>query len=199
MTPDPTPSTETRTEGNADRVLVVMRHSKSSWHTGAPDHERPLSARGQRDALAAGAWLAERGIEPERAVVSTSLRTRQTVDHVAAGGAGLGAIDFDRAVYETDEQGLLELVRATDDSVRTLLLIGHNPTLEDLIRLLARRVGNHKWWAALDLKFPTSAIAVIGFDGAWTDVEPGVGALLAYQVPAVSAHRTARPRGPDPQ
>lgn len=167
----------------SDRFLVVMRHSKSSWSSGAADHERPLSGRGRRDGFAAGAWLAGRGIEPERVLVSTSTRTRETLAQVVAGGARLGDVEFSREVYDADAEDLFQLVRGTDDSARTLLLIGHNPAVEDLVHLLARRVGNHEWWASMDAKFPTSAMAVIGFDGDWTDVEAGVGALLAYAVP----------------
>lgn len=168
---------------NADRILVVMRHAKSSWSTGAEDHERPLSNRGHRDGAAAGAWLVARGIVPDLAIVSTATRTRETLARVWAGGVEMGEAVFLREVYDRDRHGLLELVRDIPDSARTVLLIGHNPALEGLVRMLARRVGHHDWWGAMDIKFPTSALAVIGFDGNWTDVEPGVGALLAYEVP----------------
>ncbi|MDO5498808.1 MAG: histidine phosphatase family protein [Propionibacteriaceae bacterium] len=166
-----------------DRILVVMRHAKSSWSTGLPDHQRPLSGRGRRDGVAAGEWLAHRGQVPELTLVSTSERTRQTLARAQRGGAEFGRVEFAAALYAGDEHDLLELIRATGRSVRRLLLIGHNPALESLIYLLARRVGNPDWWAAMDVKFPTSAIAEIGFDGDWSDVEPGVGALMAYAVP----------------
>lgn len=173
----------------SDRILVVLRHAKSSWSTGAADHERPLSERGRRDGLAVGEWLAGRGIAPDRVLVSTSTRTRETLAQVVAGGARVGDVEFSPEVYDADDHDLLRLVRATDDSARTLLLIGHNPAVEQLVHLLARRVGNHEWWASMDAKFPTSAIAVIGFDGDWTDVEAGVGALLAYAVPRGQARQ----------
>lgn len=166
-----------------DRVLILMRHAKSSWSTPAPDHERPLSARGRRDGLAAGAWLGERQLEPQLALVSDSTRTRQTVERLVLGGLTLPDVHYDREIYDGNERDLVRLIRRTPDEVTTLLLIGHNPTLEDTLHLLARRVGNHAWWAAIDEKFPTSAIAVLGFDGDWADVEAGVGALLAYEVP----------------
>ncbi|MDO5682028.1 MAG: histidine phosphatase family protein, partial [Propionibacteriaceae bacterium] len=168
---------------SSDRVLVVLRHSKSSWSTGLPDHDRPLSNRGRRDGVAAGQWLVAKGITPQRVLVSSSVRTRQTLCRVQAGGADVGPVQFLREIYDADEHDLLRLVQATDNAVETLMLIGHNPTLEDFVRLLARRVGNHSWWASMDEKFPTSAIAIIGFDGDWADVAPGVGALLAYAVP----------------
>lgn len=172
----------------SDRILVVLRHAKSSWSTGLPDHERPLSSRGRRDGAAAGEWLATRGIVPDKVIVSTAERTRQTLARVLAGGAQVGRVEHLREIYDADEHDLLGLVQAGDNSVTTLMVIGHNPSLEHFVRLLARRVGNHEWWASMDTKFPTSAIAVIGFDGDWQDVEPGVGALLHYAVP-----RGARP------
>lgn len=167
----------------ADRTLVLMRHAKSSWSTGDPDHARPLSGRGRRDGWAAGAWFVDHGLVPELAIVSTSTRTRQTLQRLTHGGATFGAIEFDSAIYGADEHDLVRLVTSAPSNVRTLLVIGHNRAIEEAVFLLARRVGNHEWWSAMDAKFPTAAIAVIGFDGDWSDVEPGVGALLAYAVP----------------
>ena len=168
---------------NADRILVALRHAKSSWSTGAPDHDRPLSGRGRRDARAAGHWLAERGVLADLSVVSTSTRTQQTLAGIVAAGAETGEVRSTRAVYDSDSTGLVEIVQELPDTARTVLLVGHHPALEELVRTLARRVGNHDWWASMDVKFPTSAIAIIGFDGNWGDVEPGVGALLDYVVP----------------
>lgn len=166
-----------------DRLLVLIRHSKSSWSTDDPDHARPLSGRGRRDGLVAGRWLVQRGLLPDLAVVSTSTRTRQTLERLTEGGARFERVVFSDEVYNAGEQGLLQLVKQADADVRTLCLIGHNPAIAKAVRLLARRVGNHEWWTSMDRKFPTSAIAVIGFDGPWSHVEPGLGALLAYVVP----------------
>lgn len=166
-----------------ERVLVLIRHAKSSWSTGDPDHARPLSGRGRRDGVAAGRWLAQHGLRPDLAVVSTSTRTRETLERLIAGGARFDRVTFADEVYDADEHGLIDLVTHADPEVRTLVLIGHNSAIEDAVRLLAQRVGNPDWWAAIDEKFPTCGIAVIGFDGKWSGVRPGVGALLAYQVP----------------
>lgn len=166
-----------------DRLLVLIRHAKSSWSTGDPDHARPLSGRGRRDGLVAGRWLVQRGLEPDLAVVSTSTRTRQTLERLSEGGARFDRVTFTDEAYDADAHGLLQLISHTDADVRTLCVIGHNPAIEDAVRLLARRVGNHRWWSAIDQKFPTSAIAVIGFDGPWSAVGPGLGALLSYTVP----------------
>lgn len=105
------------------------------------------------------------------------------MERLVEGGARFGRVSFTDEVYDADEHGLLELIKHTDPEVRTLCLIGHNPAIEDAVRLLARRVGNHEWWAAMDEKFPTSAIAVIGFEGPWAQVDRGLGALLSYAVP----------------
>lgn len=165
------------------RTLVLMRHSKSRCSTGAPDHDRPLSGRGRRDGLAAGDWLAGRGLTPELTLVSSAERTRQTLDRVTTGGAEIGAVEVVADLYASDERTVLELVSGVDDAVHTLMVVGHNPAIEETVRLLARRSGHHAWWSAMDEKFPTSAIAVIEFDSDWAKVEPASGALVAYAVP----------------
>lgn len=167
----------------ADRLLVLMRHAKSSWSTGDPDHTRPLSVRGRRDASAAGQWLDSQGLRPDLVVVSTAARTRETFSRLQKGGALFDRVVYADEVYAADQDGLLRLLSQADPEVRTLMVIGHNPAVEETVNLLARRVGNHEWWTAMDAKFPTAAIAVIGFDGDWSDVGPGDGALLAYEVP----------------
>lgn len=177
------PATPEVTPLTGDRVLILMRHAKSSWSTGLPDHERPLAARGRRDGLAAATWLTARALTPDLALVSDSVRTRQTAERLVAGGCSPARISHERELYDANERDLVRIIRRTPDEVATLMLIGHNPAIEETVHLLARRVGNHAWWAAIDEKFPTSAIAVLGFDGRWADVEPGVGALLAYEVP----------------
>lgn len=120
---------------------------------------------------------------PDLVLVSSATRTRQTLAYMSDGGSGYAASSVVPALYRADEDVVADVITTTGDTVGTLLVIGHNPAVEDAVRLLARRVGNHEWWAAMDEKFPTSAIAVVGFDGTWGDVEPGVGALLAYAVP----------------
>ena len=171
--------------GTRPRRLVVLRHAKSAWPQGVPDHERPLAARGRRDAPAAGRTLAEAGLLPDLALCSTAVRARQTWELARAEWAAPPPVRHDPRLYAAEVPDLLGVVRETPDEVGTLLLVGHNPGLEELVLELA---GDARGDALDELrtKFPTSAIAVLAWQGpAWRSLTPGA-ALLEW---------TAVPRG----
>ncbi|OYO20834.1 phosphohistidine phosphatase [Enemella dayhoffiae] len=170
--PHPTPHT-----------LVLMRHAKSSWSTDAGDHERPLSTRGRRDARAAGAWLAEQGLQPDLVLCSTSTRTRQTLSGLRDGGLEPRSVRHDRRLYEATIEELVQELHTVDAAVDTVLVIGHNGGIEEGVGFLAARRGHRDWWAAIDEKFPTAAIAVIEVAPDWRELRRGCGTLRAYQVP----------------
>ena len=117
------------------RTIVVMRHAKAE-QAGPTDFDRPLAARGHRDAVAAGAWLSETGFEPEYALVSAALRTRETWASVAEGAGWELDADFDRSLYAAGSESALDLVREMADDVQRLLVIGHNPTMASVAQLL---------------------------------------------------------------
>ncbi|TLS44021.1 histidine phosphatase family protein [Streptomyces montanus] len=165
------------------RRLVVLRHAKSAWPEGIPDHERPLAPRGRRDAPAAGHALADAGWLPDLALCSTARRARQTWELAAAQWATPPPVRHDPQLYAADVPELLAAVREVPAEVRTLLLIGHNPGLEELVLTLAGDCLND----ALDdvrTKFPTSAIAVLAWHGAtWRSLGPGTALLTSMTVP----------------
>lgn len=151
-------------------TLIVVRHAKADSPPGVPDAERPLAARGRRDARDAGAWLRAGGHLPDRVVCSTALRTRQTL-----GGLGLDApAGFDERVYANDAGDILDLLREQPGEAATLLLVGHNPAAHRLVFDLSGGAGDG---------FPTCATAVIEFDGGWSDLWPGAGRLTALWTP----------------
>lgn len=165
------------------RRLVVLRHAKSAWPVGVPDHERPLAPRGHRDAPAAGWALAETDSLPDLAVCSTAVRARRTWELASAQWGTPPPVRYDARVYAADVPELLDVVRATPDHVRTLLLVGHNPGLEELVLDL---VGDALDDTLDDLrtKFPTSAIAFLSWHGAtWAALAPGT-ALLTDMIVA---------------
>ncbi|MER5754008.1 histidine phosphatase family protein [Streptomyces sp. NPDC002088] len=165
------------------RRLVVLRHAKSAWPEGVPDHRRPLAPRGRRDAPAAGRALAEADSLPDLALCSTALRARQTWDLAAAEWGTPPPVRYDPRLYGADALDLLEVVRETPPEVETLLLVGHNPGLEELVLDLAGEGLD----GALDevrVKFPTSAIAVLAWHGAtWRALAPGTALLTSMTVP----------------
>ena len=124
-----------------DHTLYLLRHAKSSWDEPLRDHERPLDARGVRDARAAGRLLAEQGWRPDLVLCSTAVRTRQTWRHAVDAGADAGEVRYTDAVYEASAGRLLELVQATEEAVGSLMLIGHGPGLPGLADGLGARPG----------------------------------------------------------
>jgi phosphohistidine phosphatase len=164
------------------RRLVLLRHAKSEWPDVA-DHDRPLAARGRRDAPRVGRWLGESGYVPDAVVCSTALRARETWELAAAGllaavpGAS-SAVRYEPRVYEATVLGLLMLVREFPPDAATALIIGHNPGLSDLTVGLTQPPPDPPH------AFPTAAVAVLGLPGDWADAASGEARLLAFTVPA---------------
>ncbi|MFC9843065.1 SixA phosphatase family protein [Streptomyces sp. NPDC060223] len=170
------------------RRLVVLRHAKSAWPVGVADHERPLAPRGLRDAPAAGRALADADCLPDLALCSTAERARQTWELAAAQWGTPPPVRLERRLYGADVPELLAAVSEVPDHVLTLLLIGHNPGLEELVLELA---GDSLGDALDDVrtKFPTSAVAILAWHGAdWNELVPGTALLTDMVVPRGKKH-----------
>lgn len=164
------------------RRLVVLRHAKSAWPEGVPDHLRPLAGRGRRDAPAAGRALAVSDCLPDLAVCSTAVRARQTWELASGQWGTPPPVRYDRRVYAADVPDLLEVVREVPPEVETLLLVGHNPGLEELVLRLAGD-GLDDTLERVREKFPTSAIAVLAWHGrTWAALAPGAALLTEVTV-----------------
>ncbi len=167
----------------AERQLLLLRHAKSAWPDVA-DHERPLARRGRRDAPAAGRWLRTTGRVPDRVVCSTARRARQTWRLAAAELAAAPAVSFDQRVYGAVPAELLELARETAPGIRRLLIVGHDPAMQELTLALAgARAGDAGALDRVRVKFPTAAIAVLEFTGTWRQLEPARARLSAFVIP----------------
>ena len=158
----------------AGHTLVVIRHGKSDWTTGHADAERPLSARGRRQAPRTGAYLAHLGITIDLAVVSPAERTRETWDLVAPSIGATAEVRYDQAVYGAWAGGLLEIVRTLPGESATAAIVGHNPGLEELVAELAGS------WVPM----PTSALAILELPGTWVDAGTDPVRLIASGRPA---------------
>jgi phosphohistidine phosphatase len=141
------------------RTLVVLRHAKSDWSGGEADRDRPLAGRGRRQAPEAGAWLAENLDNVDLAVVSPAVRARETWRLASAELSRPPEVRVDDRVYAAWGRGLLAVVADLPPEASTVALVGHNPSVEDLVEQL---VG--EW-----VRMPTSALAVVEWDGAWSD------------------------------
>jgi phosphohistidine phosphatase len=164
-----------------ERRLVVMRHAKAE-QDGPTDFERVLTDRGRGDAAEAGAWLATQDLAPDHALVSAAARTRETWTSLAEGAGWDLEPDFDRGLYTAEPATAVDLIALVDDAVRALVVIGHNPTMATLAQLLGDGEGEPDLESALLAGFPTSAIAVFAYDGAWADLAEGSARLVGYHV-----------------
>lgn len=158
------------------RQLLVLRHGKSDWGAGFEvDFERPLKKRGIRAAKRIGRFLAERDQRPDLALSSSAVRARETARLAAAAGEWTCPLRLTGELYETTPDSVLELVRGTDDDVRRLLVVGHEPTSSALVGLLT---------GAPAPRFPTAALACVAFDApSWSALRPGAGELTWLVTP----------------
>ncbi|MEU0333604.1 histidine phosphatase family protein [Streptomyces sp. NPDC006193] len=165
------------------RRLVVLRHAKSARPEGVEDHRRPLAPRGLRDAPAAGRALAASGSLPDLALCSTAVRARRTWELASAEWGTPPPVRFDARLYAAGADRLLEVVREVPPEVETLLLVGHNPGLEELVRALAAD-GLDDTLERVRAAFPTCAVAVLDWRGAgWPALAPGTALLTSFTVP----------------
>jgi phosphohistidine phosphatase len=163
------------------KSLTLLRHAKSSWaDPGADYFDRPLNARGIEAARAIGREMRKLGLAFDAIVTSPAARAVETLAEASHGyGAPLTA-DEDSCVYLAPKALLLEIVRATDDSVSRLLLVGHNPGFELLAAALTEGDESPDR-AAMAGKYPTGALAEIAFDiDHWQVVAPGAGRLIRF-------------------
>lgn len=165
------------------RRLVVLRHAKSAWPEGVADHERPLAPRGRRDAPAAGRALAEAGCLPDLALCSTAMRARSTWELASAQWGTRPPARFEPRLYAAGAPDLLRVVHEVPSDVGTLLLVGHNPGLVELVLDLAGD-GPDDTLEAVRRKFPTSAVAILSWHGTgWQALTPGTALLTSVTVP----------------
>lgn len=154
------------------RTLVLLRHAKAQNPAGVKDVDRPLTSRGHADAAAAGAWLSHRGYDPDLVLCSPSRRTRETWHGVALALAAAPEVRYDKKVYTSSAHDLLELVTEVEDDVATVLLIGHNPSVQQLSALLDSEHVDPDG-------IRTAGAAVHSWDGSWVDCGPTTAALKA--------------------
>ncbi len=171
--------------GTRQRRLLLVRHAKSAWPDVA-DHERPLAARGRRQAPLVGAWLASNGYLPDLVLCSTARRAVQTWRLMAGGLAATPRVSSDERIYAAAWTALLDLVRQTPQTVVTLMLVGHDPGIADLTRVLSEEEAGGSAEGALQriqAKFPTGAVAVLSVAGSWQDLDTDGARLTEFVAP----------------
>ncbi len=157
------------------RELILLRHAHAEPAAdGQPDLDRPLTVQGLAEAQAAGRWLAEQGLVPDRVLCSPARRARETLEAVLE-GTGYVEQRLEERIYEATAGTLAELADAHRETER-LLLVGHNPGLERLAALMhSGQSGDYRG-------MPTSAVVVLKLPLDAT-IEPGIATLSAFWWP----------------
>jgi phosphohistidine phosphatase len=167
-------------------TLLLLRHAKSSWDVPAlADYDRPLAKRGLKAAPRMGAEIATLGLRPDLVLCSGAKRTRETLGLVLdALGTPFPQVVYDDEIYMAPPTGIMQILRRQAADLANVMVVGHNPGLEELAELLVGR-GDDGLRETLEEKFPTCALAVITFAvDSWADIAPGTGTLVHFLTPA---------------
>jgi phosphohistidine phosphatase len=158
------------------KKLILLRHAKSGWDDPVPrDFDRPLNAKGRQ--------AREAGIRFDQVIASPALRVTETLAEFAGGYGDMPEPSYDRRIYLASAQALLEVIQGADDAAGSVLLVGHNPGLEDLVFLLVPE-GEDEAREQVEEKYPTASIAEIDLEvDRWADTEIGSGSLARFTRP----------------
>lgn len=158
--------------------LFLLRHAKAGWaEPGMRDFDRPLDAAGKEHAEATGIAMRDGGYTPELVICSSARRARETLEGIAKNLA-TGRVTYTEGLYSTDAAGYVDIIRDAPP-VGSILMIGHNPMMEDVALALSGD-GREEARHAMVAGFPTSGLAVIRFPGTFAEAAPGKGYLDAF-------------------
>jgi phosphohistidine phosphatase len=165
------------------KQLFVLRHAKSSWDDPElEDRERPLAPRGWRTTKVMGEHIRAAGVQPAQVVCSSALRAKQTLEGVAPGGEHL----IEPELYCASAREVIERLRRVPDELPSVMVIGHNPTTQELVLELADAgtgSAEETELAQIPRKFPTGALATLTFECGWSELTPQCARLVAFVRP----------------
>jgi phosphohistidine phosphatase len=165
------------------RQLLLLRHAKSSWDDpGLADHDRPLAPRGHKALKKIAQHVSSSGMAPELVLCSSARRAVQTLDGISAALPAQVPVSVEDRLYAADPEDLLARLRAVDDDVHGVLMIGHNPGMEDLAVHLVGD-GDRALREELASGFPTAALATLTLPGSWRELGAGTARLEGFVVP----------------
>lgn len=137
------------------KSLLILRHAKSSWKDESlPDHDRPLNRRGRAAAPEVGELIRQEGLLPDLVISSSAVRARSTAELAAEAGGFDCEIQITRDLYAADPEAILAVLAGLNDRFDRVLIVGHNPGVEDLVFQLTRQIRS----------MPTAALAWIELD-----------------------------------
>ena len=164
------------------RRLVLVRHAQAA--DGAVDVDRPLTGLGRQRAAAIGRWLVDAGLVPDRVLLSPARRARQTWAQAGAQLPGEPEPVVDERIYDNAVEALFTVLREVADDGPVLALVGHNPSLAELVAALDDGSGDPAVRERLDDGLPTGSVVVLGLGtGSYADLAPGSATLEQLTVP----------------
>lgn len=158
------------------KTLLILRHAKSSWdNSHLADHDRPLSKRGKADAPRMGRLLAQEDLVPDLIISSTANRALTTAEFAALAAGYEAEIQTSRQMYLADPEDYIEILNGVKDSHDRVMVVGHNPGMEELVEELG---GQYQ-------RMPTAALAQIQLPiNSWADLAEGTeGKLVNIWLP----------------
>jgi phosphohistidine phosphatase len=165
------------------RELLILRHGKSDWNTGAADDfERPLAKRGRKAIKRIAGWIRDHGLEPDYIVSSPAERARQTALRLCRhAGLDEGSIRWEPSIYEAAPDALLDALAACPPEPKRIMLVGHNPGLDSLARYLDPAAFTGQ--SAEPNPVPTGALLRLRMPDDWSRLERGCATLLSATRP----------------
>lgn len=168
------------------KTLTILRHAKSGWDAPVErDFDRPINARGRRGAELIGSYVRRSALAIDRIIASPAVRVTDTLD-LFLPAAGLDEIEpnWDRRIYLASAATLMDVIREAGRDADHLMLVGHNPGLEDLILMLAPEDKDDPLRSAVDEKLPTAALARLDLAiTGWRDIDVGMGKMTQFMRP----------------
>jgi phosphohistidine phosphatase len=165
------------------KTVLLLRHAKSSREDPElADFDRPLTGRGRRDAPRMGAWMHEAGLKPDLVLCSDAKRARETWAGLAETLRCAAPVLFERGLYMASAKALCRRLQRLPGKVGSVLVIAHNPGLEEAAQALAD--GSGEPMERLQRKFPTAALARLDFEiEEWSQLQPGSGRMSQFVTP----------------
>ncbi|HOV14017.1 MAG TPA: histidine phosphatase family protein [Spirochaetota bacterium] len=163
------------------KQLILMRHAKSDWDNSLSDIDRPLSERGKREAPVVGKFLRKEKIIPDKLISSPSQRTRETLRYLMKELKEQINVEFNDIIYENIPKKIVELISKTEENIKTLMILGHNPSMEGLYQSFSGILIDDN---DICEKFVTSAISLFEFDiKEWGEIVKAKGKLVFFKSP----------------
>jgi phosphohistidine phosphatase len=170
---------------NPAHQLVLLRHAKAEHSDSLDDQLRPLALPGRRQASQVGAGLRAAGLVPDVVLVSSAVRTRQTWDLVRVGldlPAEVARVSDE--LYSAGVQSVIGLLQELEESARTVLVVGHEPTVSQTAAALAGPGSDEAAVAQVRVGVSTGAYSVLEVLGSWAELVPDAARLLRVVAPA---------------